>query len=172
MALHFCGATMPLSSIDIDPCNAVEPSGLGTLQFAPLDEVNAAAFDVAINAAYNQQEALGLIAWYDMPYAPGSGSWNEVQQEGEQGTAYAVSVSALLPASTPAIRGQLDAMRNRRYLLRLNKGGQLYLIGTPDTPLRFSSRFDSGSDAADTRGHQVEWKGFLIKKTPAYVPVF
>jgi len=163
---------MPLSSIVIDPCNAAEPSGLGSLQFAPLDEVNASAFDVAINAAYNQQEALGLTAWYDMPYAPGSGTWSEEQQDGEQGTSFRVAISALLPASTPAVRGQLDAMRNRRYLLRIIKAGQPYLIGTPDTPLRFESRFDSGAESSDTRGHRVEWKGSTLKKSPGYTPVF
>ena len=107
-----------------------------------------------------------------MPYVRGSGSWSEDQQPNQQGEIFRLGITALLPADTPAVRGELNAMRNHRYLLRLTRNGMVLLLGTPEQPLRFESRFDSGSEGGDTRGHRITFSGNSLRKSPGYVPVF
>lgn len=157
----------------IDICQATALPGAGRLEYTPLDEVDVAAFQQAIeNDTWNQQDAAGLVVWYALPYVQGSGSWTEEQQDSEQGVWFRQSVRATLAADSPAVRGELDRMKRRPFLLRLTRGGQVFLVGTPDMPLRFESQFDSGADSGDGRVHKVQWTGDCLQKSPGFVPVF
>lgn len=147
--------------------------GVGVLEYVPLDEVDASVFhDAILQPDYNQQASAGVAEWYKMPYVFGSGQWSEDQQSTVQGQVFRININAQLPADTPVVRGELNAMRNRRFLLRLRKNGNTLLIGTPEQPLRFESRFDSGADSGDARGHRITFTGNSIRKSPGYVPVF
>ena len=165
---------MPLTGFDIDKCiTASALPGTGVFEYVPLDEVDTSVYEDAVQASdYNQQSDVGVSAWYPMPYVVGSGSWSEDQQQNPQGDYYRLNVSALLPADTAIVRGELNAMRNRRYLIRLTRNGIKLLLGTPEQPLRFESRFDSGADSGDTRGHRITFTGNALRKSPSYVPVF
>lgn len=147
--------------------------GAGKLEYAPIDEVDTDAFEVALlQSTYNQQASAGVATWYTLPYAPGSGSWNEDQEDTDQGPVFKVAISALLAASSATVRGELDRMKRRRYLLRLTRGAEVLLIGTPEQPMSLQSRFDSGADGADTRGHRISFTGTSLFKSPGYAPVF
>lgn len=166
---------MPLAGFaDIDLCTAASAMpGVGTLEYLPIDEIDLAEWEDAIIAAeWNQQKAVFASDWYTMPYVSGTGSWSEDQQSDEQGEWFKVSLSARIPADTPAVRGELNRMKQHRYLLRLTRNGTVLLIGTPNQPLRFSSRFDSGAEGGDTRAHTVTFAGAALRKNPGYVPVF
>ncbi len=165
---------MPLDGFNIDQCiTASALPGTGVLEYAPLDEVDTTTFEDAIQASnYNQQKAVGVADWYPMPYVTGTGSWSEDQQRNDHGEYYRINVSALLPADTPAVRGELNAMRTHRFLIRLTRNGTVLLLGHPEQPLRFESRFDSGADSGDTRGHRITFTGNSLHKSPGYVPVF
>jgi hypothetical protein len=164
---------MPISGFNIDQCvTASALPGVGVLEYVPLDEVDTDTFEESIQASnYNFQSEI-TTEWYKMPYVRGSGSWSEDQQRNDQGEYFRLNISALLPADTAVVRGELNTMRNRRYLIRLNRNGIILLLGTPEQPLRFESRFDSGSDSGDTRGHRITFTGNSLRKSPAYVPVF
>ncbi len=165
---------MALSGFDIDACVAASAlAGVGVLHYVPVDEVDASSFVEAVQASnYNQQAGYGVADWYAMPYAIGSGSWTEDQQDDEQGNTFRHTINRLLPADTAATRGELSAMRHRRFLLRIQKNGAIYLAGSIEQPLRFQSRFESGSEGGDTRGHRISFSGISLRKIPAYVPVF
>lgn len=165
---------MALSGFDIDACIAASSlAGVGVLQYAPIDEVDASSFNEAIlEASYNQQIAYGVADWYSLPYAIDSGSWSEDQQDNDQGNHFRHTISAFLPADTAPVRGELSSMRHHKYLVRIQKNGATYIVGSIEQPLRFSSRFESGSQGGDARGHRVEFRGVSFKKSPAYVPVF
>jgi len=165
---------MPLAGFDIDQCiTASALPGVGVLEYAPLNEVDTTLYEDAVQASdYNQQSAVGVSNWHKMPYVVGSGSWSEDQQPNQQGDIYRLNVSALLPADSAVVRGELNAMRPHRFLLRLTRNNMLLLLGTPEQPLRFESRFDSGADSGDTRGHRVTFTGNALRKSPSYVPVF
>lgn len=165
---------MPLAGFDIDLCTTASAlPGAGLLEYLPTDELDAAEWEEAvIAAAYNQQKAVFASDWYTMPYVSGTGTWTEDQRDSEQGDYFRLSLSARLPADTPQVRGELHRMKQHRYLLRLTRNGTVLLLGTPDQPLRFSSRFDSGADGGDTRAHVVTFEGAVLRKSPGYVPVF
>lgn len=152
--------------------SAANLGGAGTIEYLPLDEVDASTWEVAINAAYNQQRALLAAAWYKLPAAVDSGSWTEDPNTGEQGTVYAVSLSARVNGDTTAIRKEIQKMGPRKFILRITKNNQVLLVGNPDEPLRLDARFSSGSAAADARAHTLNFKGTLKRKSPGYVPVF
>lgn len=165
---------MPLAGFsDIDPCTAVALPGAGVLEYVPLDEVDTTAWNPAVlESDYNQQAAAGVATWYRLDYLPGSGQWTEEQQQSDQGDYFRINVSASMSADTPTVRGELDRMRRRPYLLRLTRGSTVLLIGNPDQPLRFESRFDSGSAGGDNRLHRIQFTGASLRKSPGYVPVF
>lgn len=165
---------MPLSGFDIDTCiTASALPGTGVIEYAPIDEFDTSVYEDAVQASdYNQQSAVGVADWYAMPYVVGSGSWSEDQQSNQQGDYFRLNISALLPADSAVVRGELNAMRSRRYLLRLTRNGIKLLLGTPEQPLRFESRFDSGADSGDTRGHRVTFTGNALRKSPSFVPEF
>lgn len=165
---------MPLAGFDIDLCTtATALPGVGTLEYLPTDELDIAEWESAvIAAAYNQQKAVFASDWYTMPYTHGTGQWSEEQQDSAQGDYFRVSLSARLPADSTAVRGELNRMKQHRYILRLSRNGTVLLIGTPEHPLRFSSRFDSGAEGGDTRAHVVTFEGAVLQKSPGYVPVF
>lgn len=165
---------MPLAGFsDIDPCTSVALPGAGVLEYVPLDEVDTTAWNPAvIEATYNQQAAAGVATWYRLDYMPGSGQWTEEQQANEQGDYFRINISASMSAESPTVRGELDRMRRRPYLLRLTRGSTVLLIGTPEQPLRFESRFDSGATGGDSRQHRIQFTGVSLRKSPGYVPVF
>lgn len=165
---------MALSGFDIDLCaTASALPGAGLLEYLPLDELDAAEWeDVILASTWNQQKSVFASDWYTMPYVAGTGSWSEDQQDSEQGDYFRITLSARLAADSPTVRGELNRMKQHRYLLRLTREGTVILIGTPEQPLRFSSRFDSGADGGDTRAHTVTFSGVSLRKSPGYVPVF
>lgn len=143
------------------------------MEYVPLDEVDTAAFEEALLASsYNQQADAGVSTWYPLPYAAGSGSWSEDQQDTDQGAHFRLSINTFLPADSTVVRGEINAMRHRRFLLRLTKNGTTTLIGSPERGLRFSSTFESGSEGGDNRGHRMQFSGVSLQKSPGYVPVF
>lgn len=164
---------MPLSGFDIDLCAAAALPGAGTLEYTAVDEVTPALAEHSILAAtWNQQQALSGADWNPLPIAGGSGAWTEEQQDDPQGQYFRVNITALLPADTPTVRGELNRMKQHRYILKLTKNSAVILIGTTEQPLRFSSTFDSGADGGDTRGHRCTFSGVALVKSPGYVPVF
>lgn len=164
---------MPISGFDIDLCTPAAVPGAGVIEYVPVDEIDTLYAERSVTAdTWNQQQALAVADWYMLPHAAGSASWTEEQQPSDQGDYYRLRVSALLPADTPSVRGELSRMKQHRYILKLTKNGAVLLLGTTDQPLRFESTFDSGADGGDTRGHRCTFSGVALRKSHGYVPVF
>lgn len=157
---------------DIDLCAPGLP-GISILEYIPVDEVSASDYEWAVNAAYNQQRAiLSDSTWLKMPIVAGSGSWNQDPQSSDQGQYFNIAINGLLPSDSNEIRGEIDRMKQHRYLVRLTRGGKVVLAGTPEQPLRFEARYESGAQGSDTRGHRVSFTGESLHSTPGYIPVF
>jgi hypothetical protein len=158
----------------LDGCVAAAAMpGISTLEYVPIDELDTSSWPAAIiDAAYNQQSAAGVADWYALPFIGGTGSWVEDQVESPQGDHYKINISAFMAADTHVVRGELSRMRQHRYLVRITRNGQTWILGTPTMPLRFESKFDSGSEGGDNRGHRCIFTGVSLQKSPGFVPVF
>ena len=165
-----------LNGFDIDLCaqGAVLP-GLRTIEYAPADSVSDGAYNRALSSAYNQQDDIPFddAGWRTLPVLPDSGAWAEDLVRNDQGDYYDVSVSATVPADAPAIRGEMNAMRAHRYLLRITpQDGVPVIVGSVDMPLRFESRFQSGAAPGEQRGYRITFSGPSLWASPGYTPVF
>ena len=164
---------MDLQGFDIDFCTAAAgTAGVGVLEYAALDTVELDTFEPTTDAAYlHRRTVFGM--WYVLPFVVGTGAYTEELQPNPQGATYRVSVSVFLPGDSPAIRAELNSMRHRRFLLRMKgRDGQVLLIGTPEQPLRFDSRFSSGPQGSDQRGHQCRFEGNALTQSPGYEPLW
>jgi hypothetical protein len=165
-----------LQGLTFDSCSIVAPPGLRKIEYAPVDGITAATYErPSVNAAYNLQRSILFDdgQWYTLPFAPGTAEWEEDQQTADQGNFYRVNATALIAGDSPAIRAELNRLKQHRYLLRLTgRDGVLILLGAYEQPLGFESRFQSGGSGSDTRGHRCTFSGVCIHASPKYVPAF
>jgi hypothetical protein len=164
-----------LSSLTpLDAClQAKALPGAGILEYAPLDAMNQGVWEPAwSHTGYALNKSAGVASWFPMPYVQGSGSWEETPVTSDQGAYFSVAVSFALGGDSASIRREQDRMKNRRFLLRLTRQGTSVIMGTPEQPLRFESRFDSGAGLGDSRQSQCTFRGVALKKTPHYAPFF
>lgn len=162
-----------LQGFDIDVCAAAAGvPGIGILQYAGLDEVDTDTYEPAIDTAYIHRRTL-TATWYSLPFVVGTGTFTEEQDDDLQGNIYRINLSALLPGDSKEIRSELDRMRPRRFLVRLTgRDGRPLLIGTPEQPLRFESKFETGPHGGDQRAHRCRFAGVSLRKTPDYIPTW
>ena len=112
-------------------------------------------------------------AWETLPHAPGTADLEENIDPDAQGPLYRVGVSARIGGDSADIRAELNKMKQHRYLLRVTRrDGTVLLLGTPEQPLTFESRFESGSEGSDFRGHRCTFESVSPILSPHYVPVF
>jgi hypothetical protein len=161
-----------MTGFSYDSCIVQQP-GIGLLAYIPVSEIDLTVWPAAVkNSTYNQQSGAGELAWYAMPYVQGTGNWTEEQQENEQGQYFRSVISVFLPSDSGAVRSELEAMKRHRFVLKVTRGTESWLIGTPENPLRFTSSYDTGSEGGDSRGHRCSFSGLHIYKSPFYTPVF
>ena len=161
---------------DIDLCaqGAILP-GLRLIEYAAADAVTDGEYNRAFSEAYNQQDAVDFddAGWRRLPVLADSGSWTEDLASSDQGDYYQVNISATMPADSASIRGEINAMRQHRYLLRLTgRDGLPVIVGSADMPLRFDSRFQSGAAPGEQRGYRITFSGPSLWASPGYIPAF
>lgn len=149
-------------------------AGVVSVEYAPTDWVE--AFEAPRNATYAQRAEVVFASgktWLSLPLRYETAGWREPQRADAQGDTFEAALEGLMPYDSPAIRGQLDAMRRHRFLLRLKfRDGLFVIIGAPEQPLAFASDADSGQRMGDFRGHRVRFTGVQIGKSPGYDPAF
>lgn len=162
-----------LTGFDFDSCQlAAGTPGLGLLEYAGLDEVEADTWEPAVDTGHVQRRAVSAN-WLPLPFVVGTGSWSEDADADLQGDLFKVALSVFLPGDSAAVRSELNRMQRRRFLVRLTgRDGRLLLLGTPEQPLRIDTKFESGPQGGDTRGHRIRFSGESLAKSPDYIPTF
>jgi len=162
-----------LQGFDIDFCStSAGAPGIGILEYAGMDEVDAESWEPAVDAGYVQRRAVSA-QWHSLPFVSGTGSWAEDSNPDAQGQVYKNTITVFLPGDNAAIRGEIDRMDRRRFLLRLTgRDGRPVLLGAPEQPFGFESRFEAGSPSGDQRGHRCRFSGESLAKSPDYIPTF
>lgn len=164
---------MDLQGFDIDFCTlAAGTPGVGVLEYAALDTLDLSSFEPAVDQAYVFRRTLSAT-WHPMPFVVGTGSFTEDHAAGAQGSTFRQALQVFLPGDSAAVRAELSEMRHRRFLVRMvGRDGSPILLGTPEQPLRFDSRFSTGPQGGDQRGHQCTFQGVALQKAPIYTPTW
>lgn len=164
---------MDLQGFDIDVCAAAAGvPGIATLEYAGIDDVDADSVEAAVDLGYIQRRAV-VATWYKLPFVVGTGSFSENQDDDRQGNVYKLNLSVLLPGDNAPIRAELNRMKQRRFMIRMTGRDQRpLLIGSPERPLSFESRFDTGPQGGDQRAHRCNFTGVSISKIPDYIPTW
>ena len=157
---------------NFSPCTQKAAPGAGKLEYIPLDEIDLAMYHRAVNDAYNQQRSAWGGTWYSLPYLPETGRMSEDQRDNVQGETFDLNVSCSFAGDSAAAREEIGEMTRRRFLVRLTKGSVVLLLGTPEIPMRFSSKFDTGVQGTDNREHKFTFTGVSLFKLPGYIPIF
>lgn len=162
-----------LQGFDIDTCAAAAGlPGIGTLEYAGLDEVDLDSWEPAVDTGHVFRRTLSAT-WHELPFVVGTGALSEEQDDDAQGPTYRLQLSVLLPGDNTDIRAELNRMKQRRFLVRMTgRDARPLLIGTPEQPLGFESRFETGPQGGDQRAHRCRFTGVALHKIPEYIPTW
>ena len=165
-----------MSTISVNLCvDAGVAPGVRLIEYAPIDSIDPNTIERIISAGYNQQRSVGFLSgsWLQLPVLINSGQWTEEETTAADGNYYKTQITATLPADTPAVRGNLNQMKQHRYLVRMTgRDGIPVLIGTLEQPLTFSSAWTSGTQPGDLRGYKITFSGVGLHPSPGYIPIF
>lgn len=162
-----------LQGFNIDICTAASGvPGIAMLEYAGIDEIDADAFEPAVDASYLIRRT-ATATWHELPFVVGTGSIGEETDADAQGNTFKISISAFLPGDDSHIRAELNRMKPRRFVLRLTgRDTKQFVVGNLEQPLRFESRFESGPQGGDQRGHRCRFSGVSTTKLPEYIPTW
>lgn len=164
---------MELQGFDIDACTlAAGTPGVGVLEYAALDELDTDSYEPAVDAEYVHRRTLSGT-FHRLPFVVGTGTFTEESQSQPQGVTYRQTLTVFLPGDDAAVRDELNRMRHRRFVVRMTgRDARPLLIGTLEQPLRFESRFTTGPQGGDQRGHECRFQGNALEKSPEYIPAW
>lgn len=162
-----------LQGFDIDLCTvAAGTPGLAVLQYAGLDTADAESFEPAVDAGYIHRRTVSAT-WRTLPFVVGTGALSEEEASDPQGPYFNIDLSVFLPGDSPEIRAELNRMRRRRFVVSTTgRDARPLLIGNPEQPLRFESRFGTGPQGDSQRGHTCRFRGISLQKISDYIPTW
>ncbi len=143
-------------------CGQANPSGLRTIEYVPTTWVNDEAYEELINSTYQISGGLPLASfdWLRLPIIPFGEPWRETQQRSAQGNSFLQSIQAITPRLRHEVSGQLNAMAEYAFLVRLtDRHGQQWLIGTLESPLSFTANSEIGADQGGLNHYSIEFSG-------------
>lgn len=87
--------------------------------------------------------------WYQLVATRTTLGFSQAGKEDRHGTYYQPSLKGVLAKASAALAQGLEALDTRRFLLLYRDyNGVVWLVGTPDEPLKFSDKYDAGSTTA------------------------
>jgi len=148
------------------------PGGLLKIEYVPVDWVDVTVWEeILLN--YSQKPTVGLLQgdWLTAYVLPNSRSFTENQQSADQGEYFEINVAGVVPYHTPALAQELQVMKHTCFIIKMtDRTGQVWLVGDPEYPLRFTSRFVTGSGIDSFRSHEITWNGLSPHKKYGYAP--
>jgi len=156
-------------------CGKVNLGGLLIIEYIPTTFANPTFFEKIISGGYNWQNDIVLVDgadWLKAPVLPDPRLFRERQRETKQGRYYDQTVEAIVPRHTPELAGEMNVMKQYRYILRLtNRNGSKFLVGTLEHPCIFESDLDTGSKTPDLKHHKIRWTSKNPEKAYGFNPI-
>ena len=156
-------------------CGNINLGGLRCIEYIPTPWVNAVLYEQLISGGYNWQKAITLVDganWLKAYLVPSPRNLRERQRTNKQGPFMEQTVQGVLPGYNASIAGELNAMKQYRYILRLTtREDNVFLVGSLEYPCNFSAALDTGSKASDLKAHSITWTSQVPEKAFGYVPI-
>lgn len=143
-------------------CGVPNPSGAVTIEYIPTTWVNDEVYEEIITANHELDGGVPLATfdWLRLPLIPSGEPWRETPQRSVQGPSYVQQVQGVTPRLRHAVTGEFEAMAEYCFLVRLkDRSGQMWLIGTPESPLSFSASAEVGADQGGLNHYRIEFTG-------------
>lgn len=136
---------------------------LRTIEYAPIEWIDAAAFEKIINDNHVWIPSVPFTEgndWLTAYVLPRKRIFTEQQRDTTNGSIWTKSVEGVMPHHTPAVAGMLEAMTRHRYLVRItDRNGYTFIIGDLEYPLIFSSSSTTGEDVTELNHNTLRWEG-------------
>ena len=88
-----------------------------------------------------------------------SAEYSEPEKDDDQGAYFQPKLALSVPQDDPDLAASLAILRKYRYFVALYKdaNGLTKLVGSPETPLRLLTNFETGNRVLDTNQHQLQF---------------
>lgn len=165
---------MSLTSIS-DFCKESNLSGILSFEYAPIDYIDAAAYEMIISDTNNWQYEIpfGVGGWLTAGVLinPRKKLWTETQRANPQGPTWEQLVSGVTPKLRPAVNQQFEMMAHRQFILRITDlNGQTWIVGTLHEPFEFSANATSGNNGAANQ-YEISFRSINSKRAIGYEPI-
>ena len=85
-------------------------------------------------------------AWYQLLATRGTLRYGHAGKNDRHGAFFQPALKGALAKATPTVAAGLEALDGRRFLLLFrDQNGHTWLVGTPEAPLTYTEKYDSGS---------------------------
>jgi hypothetical protein len=97
--------------------------------------------------------------WYQLVATRGTLRFGQAGKEDRHGPYFQPTLKGVLAKATATLAAGLEALDSRRFLLLYrDQNGLVWLVGTPDAPLTFTDKYDSGSPT-ERNGYDFQFGG-------------
>ena len=154
-------------------CTNLNLGGILTIEYVPTIWVNRSQFEIILSDDYNFQKPIPLLygQWLKAPVLPKGRLWDEKHKPDKQGGYHNQEINGVMPAMRPQASGTLNLMANLRFLARLTDGnGRPWLIGSLETPLRFTVKSTTASEGG-LNNYTIQFYSQTPQKAWGYLPV-
>lgn len=97
--------------------------------------------------------------WYQLVATRGTLRFGQAGKHDRHGEIFQPQLKGTLAKATATLAAGLDALDGRRFLLIYrDQNGEAWLVGTPDSPLAWSEKYDSGTPT-ERNGYDFQFSG-------------
>lgn len=162
-----------LTSMDIEntQCGVPNIPGIKKIEYIPVKWIE--LWPEFIDTNNTITTPIQLIAgknWLLASFSTKTSKYIEKLKSNNKGLKYESSITAFISLDTPKISELFNSMARNQFIVKLtDKNNLVRIVGTPITPLSFSSDLSTGKKGGDTKGYSYTFFGDLFDKAPFYI---
>lgn len=142
------------------------PGGLFSIRFVPVVGVQSLPLPAAGTVASPPTFRTGY-GWLKAYGTVFTADFDEADTVTDNGHTYSISLELFLPGDSAQRRAQLSTMTAHRFIVEFDDNtGLVRRVGTIVESLQLTTKFSSGKQLADKRGHTLTFSGVLTSPAP------
>jgi hypothetical protein len=108
-------------------------------------------------------------SWYQLVATRGTLRYSQAGKDDRHGAFFQPNLKGALAKATATLAAGLEALDGRRFLLLYrDQNGAVWLVGTPDAPLTFTDKYDTGSPT-ERNGYDFQFVGETDRRARPYL---